>query len=269
MNEDISRKRWISWALIVAHIFLAAHFSVVIAARRGNSAGALPDLGILGTVEVIGTSMIFSCGWTQCLDGDVRPKPLISAIALGGFGCILLGLMLGAAIDRALGPASISTSRAGLVALASLLIGILGVEGFQAVALKQNFKSSRSSRAPMSADQKASDEHYLAGAQFFTNREYEKAATEWKAALKENPGNEDAQRGLRRMEAMTRPTVAAEKCDGSTGPHSPQYLEGVIRFQKQDYLGARERWKEALRETPDDCDVLAGLAKIDKLLAGE
>ena len=43
------------------------------------------------------------------------------------------------------------------------------------------------------------------------------------------------------------------------------HLEGLIRFQKGDYEGARARWKEALRLDPDNGDARSALEKLDKL----
>lgn len=51
-------------------------------------------------------------------------------------------------------------------------------------------------------NKRSSQQHYLSGVIFFQKGDYEKAKNEWALALQLDPGNSDAQTGLKRIEAL-------------------------------------------------------------------
>jgi len=61
--------------------------------------------------------------------------------------------------------------------------------------------------------------------------------------------------------------VVASAAVQATGPQSSSqsYLEGVIAYQKGDYIKARASWKDAVKLDPSNSDAQAGLEKLDKM----
>lgn len=263
MNETrFGHLRKFSWALIVPHIFLIAHFNAVLLSQKEIARTGGPPPGVIVLAEIIGTSAFIECGWTMCLNGDFRQKPLTSAIVIGGVGFILLGILIGILLDKGLG----CTSRpliSFLISLSSLTLGTAGVL-ITRNSNPQPAMRAWSSQTPPVAVNSESNAHYLAGIEFFKSRNYEKAQVEWAVAHKLDPNNKDAERGLLRLAAISA-TKPKFECVEESGPPPPSYLGGIIRFQKQDYVGAREYWNKALKERPNDCNTLSGLERINKL----
>jgi hypothetical protein len=69
-----------------------------------------------------------------------------------------------------------------------------------------------------------------------------------------------------KFEAKADRAVASAAAVAPTGPQasSQSYLEGVIAYQKGDYIKARASWTDAIKQDPSNSDAQAGLEKLDK-----
>ncbi len=65
-----------------------------------------------------------------------------------------------------------------------------------------------------------------------------------------------------------RPALPAAAPPDAHASSSQAYLEGMIDFQKGDYVRARKDWERALTLDPTSDDAKAGLAKLDQLEKG-
>lgn len=76
--------------------------------------------------------------------------------------------------------------------------------------------------------------------------------------------------GVRPPDTTTRRRESPPPAPGVRQPQESQmrYLNGVILYQKGNYLGAQKEWNAALQLDPENDDARAGLQKLEKLLSG-
>jgi tetratricopeptide (TPR) repeat protein len=125
--------------------------------------------------------------------------------------------------------------------------------------------------APSAAEMKA-QQVYLEGVIYYQKGDYLKAQKRWTACAKLN---DDCRAGLEKLEQLLGAGAGKNTPESDSEPapepapsdaaRSAQqtYLEGVIYYQKGDYLKAQKRWT-ACAELNADCR--AGLERIEKLL---
>jgi tetratricopeptide (TPR) repeat protein len=124
--------------------------------------------------------------------------------------------------------------------------------------------------APVDALHRA-EQAYLEGVVFYQNADWEKARAAWKKCSLAAPADSEVAADCRAgLAKLGEETPAPSAGSGDSARRAEQaYLEGVVFYQKGDYIRAAAAWKNCvdLSSPKDDgaADCRAGLDRLDRL----
>jgi len=114
------------------------------------------------------------------------------------------------------------------------------------------------------------EQFYLDGVVYYENGDWQKALASWKTCYRNAPrGSEEREEcrlGLAKL--GEEPTPPPARSPSAERRAEQSYLEGVVYYQKGDYVRAASAWNRGLTLAPDGdaaADCRAGLERLDKL----